>query len=303
MNKLVFLLSIIFFTTSLVKAQTINEMLNEHKPIHDKEISLLSRIEIEEDSLVHIADSMYSAQTEEEKVLANYAFIKKMKTALKLPNSYKHTFTKLGNKLSLQNSPDNLFKLFTWEIVPNENNIRYYGVIQMMDGKLFPLIDVSSEIIRNAQDTILSDMKWYGALYYNIIRQEVEGVPVYFLLGWNGASLNSEKKLIDVFTFDKTMKPVFGAPVFNSIERGKRKQVNRFIIEYQKGSRVSLNKDNEMIIVDHCESQIGDPAKKYTYLPDGTYDGFIWSNNQWNMSENVVQVVEQKDAPMEVPNK
>ncbi|QLH44657.1 MAG: hypothetical protein HWD58_02930 [Bacteroidota bacterium] len=45
------------------------------------------------------------------------------------------------------------------------------------------------------------------------------------------------KKLVDVFGFDSKGAGVFGAPLFNILERGKRKQANRFILEYQKGLR------------------------------------------------------------------
>ncbi len=278
-------------------AQGIDQLLSEKKPIHDKDISKLSALEIYEDSLVYCADSMYTSLTEEQKSDAGIVFIKYMKSYLKLPNSFKYDCKKLDEKISIQTSPNKAFKIYTWQVVPNENNIRYYGVVQMSDGKYFPLIDISPEIIRGGEDTVLYDMKWYGCLYYNIIEKEIQGVPIYFLLGWNGANMNSDKKIIDAFTFDNNNKPVFGAPLFNSIERGKRKLVQRYILEYQKGSRVSMNLDNNIIVLDHCESQIGDPAKKYTYIPDGTYDGFIWDNNKWNMSENVVQMVEQISAP------
>ncbi|GBL34936.1 hypothetical protein EMGBS15_05310 [Filimonas sp.] len=75
------------------------------------------------------------------------------------------------------------------------------------------------------------------------------------------------------------------------------------VLEYEKGAKVSMNYDNEtqQIIFDHCESQIGDPAKKYTYIPDGTYDGLAWDGNQWIMNENVVQITILKDgeAPLD----
>jgi hypothetical protein len=75
------------------------------------------------------------------------------------------------------------------------------------------------------------------------------------------------------------------------------------VIEYEKGAKVSMNYDTEtkQIIFDHCESQIGDPAKKYTYIPDGTYDGLEWDGNQWVMHENVVQITILKDgeAPLD----
>lgn len=78
---------------------------------------------------------------------------------------------------------------------------------------------------------------------------------MYFLLGWNGSATNSERKIIEVFGFDSRGQSQFGAPVFTILDRNKRKQPMRFILEYQKGSKVSMNYDKELdqIVFDHCE--------------------------------------------------
>lgn len=91
-------------------------------------------------------------------------------------------------------------------------------------------------------------------------------------------------------------KPIFGGPVFHIIENNRQKRVNRFILEYKADARVSLNydKDKDMIIFDHCESQIGDIHKKYTYVPDGTYDGLKWNGSSWEMHRNVIEIQDLK---------
>ena len=157
------------------------------------------------------------------------------------------------------------------------------------------------------EDSILMNNRWVGALYYNILQREISGERIYFLLGWNGASMNSEKKIVEAFGFNSLGQSVFGAPVFNIIDKGQRKSANRFVLEYQKGAKLYMNYDKEtdQIVFDHCESQIGDPVKKFTYIPDGTYDGLKWSGNKWNMFEDVVQisVLQQGNAPVEKPIK
>ena len=229
------------------------------------------------------------------------------KKALNENNSYNYPFSKLKDYINILNSPDNKFKIFNWEIVKSTAERRYYGVIQMNNGKIIPLIDVSDQIVRGAEDSILMNNRWYGALYYNIIQQNIGNDNIYFLLGWNGAALNSDKKIVEPFGFNSNGQAVFGAPVFNIIDKDKRKSVNRFVYEYQKGSKVHLNLDNEtnQIIFDHCESQIGDPNKKFTYIPDGSYDALRWDGRYWNMTFDVIQidVREQGDAPLEKPIK
>ncbi|HMT35234.1 MAG: hypothetical protein IPF62_13845 [Bacteroidetes bacterium] len=296
-----------FFCMPVIQAQDFEPIRFDNKPVHDKDIQKLSPIQILEDSLVYYADSMYYSAFPENKVEACYQFIRLLKGALNTPNSFSYPFPKLKENIVIMQSPDNAFRIYNWEIIKSDIEKRYYGAIQMSNGTFIPLIDVSDQIVRGLEDSIFMNSRWAGALYYNIIQKELGNDKVYFLLGWNGASMNSEKKIMEAFGFNSKGQAVFGAPMFNIIDRGNRKTPNRFIYEYQKGAKLSLNyeKETDQIIMDHCESQIGDPAKKFTYIPDGTYDGLRWDGNKWNMSENVVQIDirEQGNAPVEKPIK
>ena len=44
-----------------------------------------------------------------------------------------------------------------------------------------------------------------------------------------------------------------------------------------------MNYDPELdvIIVDHLTSESDEPEKKFTYVPDGDYEGFKWEKGQW----------------------
>jgi hypothetical protein len=284
-------------------AQESENTSNSLKPIHDQDISKLTELEILEDSLVYFADSMYASPVPEYRAEGNAQFIKTMKRFLKTPNSFNHPNKKLINKINILTSPDNAFKIYNWEIVQSNDLGRYYGVIQLSDGSIQPLVDASDKIVRGVEDSTFSGSRWYGCLYYNVLMREFGSQKIYFLIGWNGGSLNSDRKIVEAFGFNSLGQTQFGAPLFNVIERGKRRNTNRFVLEYQKGSKVSLNfdKETDQIIMDHCESQIGDPAKRYTYIADGTYDGLSWDGNKWNMSENVVQIqdLQQGNAPAE----
>ncbi|MCC7030962.1 MAG: hypothetical protein IT257_11710 [Chitinophagaceae bacterium] len=301
------LLIISVFLSSALLAQDFEPVRFDAKPIHDKDISKLSPIEILEDSLVYFADSMYYSAFPENKTDACYKFIKTIRAAINIPNSFSYAFPKLRESIVILESPDKAFRIYNWEIIKSDVEKRYYGAMQLQNGSFFPLIDVSDQIVRGIEDSILMNSRWMGALYYNIIQKEIAGEKLYFLLGWNGASTNSEKKIVEAFGFNSKGQAVFGAPLFNTLDRGQRKTPNRFLVEYQKGAKLSLNFDTQtdQIIFDHCESQIGDPVKKFTYIPDGTYDGLKWDGSKWNMYENVVQInfLEQGAAPVEKPIK
>jgi hypothetical protein len=301
------LLSLCLLAALPLRAQDFENSSPGRTQVHTTDISKLSPLEILEDSLVFFADSMYSSPIPESRAEGNEQFIRVMKKFLKMPESFTAENKKLSEKIAILTAPDQAFRIYNWEVIQSSELGRYYGVIQMQDGRLFPLIDVSDKIIRGAEDSTFSGTRWFGSLYYNIVMKEMGGQKIYFLLGWNGNSLNSERKIVEAFGFNSLGQAQFGAPLFNVIERGKRRNTNRFVLEYQRGARVSLNidKDNGQIMMDHCESQIGDPAKKYTYIPDGTYDGLSWDGSKWNMSENVmdIQDLKQGNAPVDKPIK
>ncbi len=303
-----FIFIIVLISNGLsLKAQ--EEMDNPPKrmQVHDREVSKLSPMQVLEDSLVYFADSMYTSSMPEDRVEGNYQFIRIFKQVIKMKGSYAYPFPKLSSKINILQSPDKSFRIYNWEVMRGDADARYYAVIQLSDESFIPLVDVSDQIIRGAEDSVFMGTRWYGCLYYNILQREINGQRVYFLLGWNGNSLNSERKILEAFGFNQQGQGVFGAPLFAIVERGKRKTVNRFVYEYQRGAKASMNYDKEtdQIILDHCESQIGDPAKRYTYVPDGSYDGLKWSGNKWIMTEDVVQIEVRKDgnAPVEKPIK
>jgi hypothetical protein len=302
-----FLSFLLFFSTNLL-AQDANIALNpERKIVHDKPLANLSAIEIAEDSLAYFADSMYFSSMPEDRISGSYAFLQSFKKMIKLNTSFAYNFPKLKEKINILNTPDNAFRVYNWEIMRSETVRRYYGVVQMPDGSFIPLVDVSDQIIRGAEDSVFDGTRWFGCLYYNILKRDVNGQSVYFLLGWNGNGMNSDRKIVEPFGFDEQGKSRFGAPLFNLIERGKRKRAMRFIYEYQKEAKVVLNfdKDADQIVFDHCESQIGDAAKRFTYIPDGSYDALRWDGQKWNMFEDIIQAIDLKqgNVPVEKPIK
>jgi hypothetical protein len=133
-------------------------------------------------------------------------------------------------------------------------------------------------------DSIRTRNNWIGAIYYRIVAKEYRGKKYYTLIGFDDFSISSNKKWIEVMTFDNTGQPVFGGPFFSYSEDSVRKPVqSRFSMEYKKDASSLLNYDPEldMIVFDHLISETDEPAKKDTYIPDGSYEGFKWKDGQW----------------------
>ena len=94
--------------------------------------------------------------------------------ALKNKNSFNYPFDSLVT-ISKLYSPDSLFRIFSWHLVIDDDNVIQHGVIQMKteDGSLslFPLFD-RSDLIKNIQDSVVDNYAWVGAIYYKIVKTE-----------------------------------------------------------------------------------------------------------------------------------
>ncbi|QLH44656.1 MAG: hypothetical protein HWD58_02925 [Bacteroidota bacterium] len=187
------LIGFLLFVSGTILAQDFEPINPESKPVHARDIQLLSPLEILEDSLVYFADSMYNTAVPESRIDAGYAFIRSFKQFLKTPNSFQYPCTKLKEQISILPTQDGRLKLYSWEVVRGPLEKRYYGVIQLQDGSFIPLVDVSDQILRGAEDSVFKGTRWYGAIYYQIQEEQIGDMRLYFLFGWNGNSVNSEK--------------------------------------------------------------------------------------------------------------
>jgi len=245
-------------------------------------------LEKKEDSLKAFAYQILNGRNVEDRFIADSQFTKTFVRALQINNSFYYPFDSLISIAKVV-PPDSTFKIFTWQLVINGDNIRQHGAIQMRtaDGslKLFPLID-KTDLIKNIADTITSNRAWIGAIYYNIIEEKAFGKTYYTLLGFDDNNLNSDRKFIEVLTF-KDGEPVFGAPIFSF--QGLHNNVDRYVMEYKKnaGPKLSYDKDMGLIIYEHLISETGEPQKKYTYIPDGDYEGLKWKDGKWVYIEKI----------------
>jgi hypothetical protein len=261
----------------------------------------LKQLNFFQDSLKHLGNTFINAEIDIDRKVANYQFIKTLVTALKIPNSFLYPFDSVKT-ISILNSPDNRFRIFSWYILNMDGSYRFYGAIQMNTGgslKLYPLEDYSP-ILKNPEDSLTDNHKWYGAQYYKIIHINT-GSPYYVLLGWKGNTVESTKKVIEVVSF-KTSGVQFGLPVFEQ----KGRIHKRMVFEYARDASMLLRyvPDQNLIVFDN----LAPPDKKskdkpQTYGPDLSYDGFRLKNGRWEFIENLDMrnIPSEKDAKYNDP--
>lgn len=251
---------------------------------HSDESNDLKRLRAYQDSLQELGKTFVNNENDLERKNANYEFIRTLVSALKVPNSFLFPFDSLKT-ISILNSPDSRFRIFTWHVMNDDGSYRFFGAIQLNTGgplKLFPLEDYSP-LLKSPEDSVLSNRKWYGAQYYKIVKVDAER-PYYTLLGWKGNNAESTKKLIEILSFNND-QPVFGAAVF-----GLSKNKKRVIFEYTRQASMLLRyvPEQGLIVFDHLappdDTHKNDPK---SYGPDLTYDGYKLKNSHWVLLENL----------------
>lgn len=238
-----------------------------------------------EDSLTALGKKFINDENDLERKNANYAFIKTLVSALKVQNSFGYPFDSVKS-ITIINSPDKRFRIFSWHVENNDGSYRFYGTIQLNTGgalKMFPLNDYSP-LIKNPEDSVTDNRKWYGAQYYQIIPVYAPR-PYYVLLGWKGNTVKSTKKIIEALSF-KDGIPELGMPIFDV--NGKTR--DRVVFEYTRQSSMLLRyiPEQTLIVFDHLIPP--DPKfknRRDTYVPDLSYDGYKLKNGRWVFVENL----------------
>ena len=245
----------------------------------------LRMLKSKEDSMTKNAIEILQGENTSDRFTADSIFTKMLVRALKTKNSFYYPFDSLFT-ISKLYSPDSSFKIFTWQLMIDENKTWQHGAIQMKteDGslKLIPLFD-KSDFIENIEDTIGNNFSWIGAVYYKIVLNKRNNENYYTLLGYDENDIRSNRKIIELLHFENAV-PIFGGKYFSVPDDNiKPKNHARFIMEYKKEAGPRLTYDDElgMIIMEHLISPSNEPNKKFTLIGDGDYEGFKWLNGKW----------------------
>jgi hypothetical protein len=242
--------------------------------------------------LKSIGDSMLDGHRPKVRTESYRAFVPLLKKALRVPGSFYYPFDSLKFMKKLV-PEDQSFRLLNWLIKFDDGTYHYVGAIQMNTAdslRLIPLSDQSAKLDSNVENTVLEPKEWFGALYYTIIQSKLKGKKYYLLLGWNGADIISDKKVIEVLSFDNKGKPKFGAPIFE--QSGKMK--HRIVFTFTGSATMLLNylPEYRAISFDHLAATKPElEGKPWTYVPDGSYDYFQEKKGKWIFREDLFESI------------
>jgi hypothetical protein len=283
MKYIIFIIALVYLTNN-TNAQKLDSLTRD--TLVDAEIRLNG-----------LAQKMVTSLDEMTRISCGKNFIRTLARTLKTNNSYFYKFDSLKN-ISIIVSPDDYFRIMTWNVASDDEHFRNFGVIQMNPNKIkrekkvynmpdfFPLID-RSDSIENVFYAETDADHWFGAIYYKIIKTQTQKGNYYTLLGWDGATSKSNKKIADVLFF-RDNEPFFGAPIFDI---KTKKPLNRMIWEFNNHATMTLRYEEKrkLFIYENIIPPKPDNAGMYeTYLPDGSYDFMTWNGKVWEKQKGIV---------------
>ncbi len=243
-----------------------------------------------------------SIRMESEKIMmsdewtARSASLQKMpillENALREEGSFNMAFD--SSRVSVVYAPDSSFRLLSGQAILEGDDTHYYGALQTRDQEQDPFIFQSE----TADTSFLGSVR--GALYYNIIKCNLEARDYYILFGFRAESYFTNRKAAEVLYFDSGI-PQLGAPIF--FDKNNEPQ-DHIALTYSSdvGARLNYDTTQQMIIYDHL-IPMKSPYEKDRILkvPDGSYRGYKWMDGKgWIYIEKVFDQISET-APREVP--
>ncbi len=259
-----------------------------------------------EDSLKHIQARVFFSKKEANRFEANKQFIALWNVILKDEKSMQYPFDSI-KEVSRLMAPDKKFRIITWNMLREDQTHAFFGFIQINNSKtikkgmfkkettseyeVFPLLDKSATI-KNPETHVADPSKWFGMLYYELIKTDDD---FYTLFGWDGNDKLTQRKFIDILYFKPDGTPMFGKDVFKI----PGKFAKRVMFEYAGEVAMSLkyNAGRKQIIYSHLAPNTIDPTLEgqYQYYgPDGSFDALSMKKGTW-VYEPAIDIRKDKD--------
>ncbi len=99
-----------------------------------------------------------------------------MPEILAFPGAMEYSWSKL-DRIGVKTSDDRLMRIFTWHVMDDKDNYRYFGYIQVAQKRdrisVVPLVD-NHKPQRSVYRADQTTDDWYGKLYYGIVTKQVK---------------------------------------------------------------------------------------------------------------------------------
>ncbi len=235
-------------------------------------------------------EMLRNASTDQDKVSANEDFKTDLAAVLEHEEAFDHPFSRLTS-VGFINSKDKMVRIINWNVEQNDKSQRYFGFVQHYDKrkKKLSVTELKEDVwgLKQPED-IVEAANWYGALYYQIIPIKKGSRTIYTVLGWDGNTTMSNIKLIDAMYINgRSVK--FGSSIFKIGKETKKR------LFYEHSEKVTMvlryEADRDRIMMDHLSPEAPTMKGYYSfYVPDLSYDAFVFEDNKWVLKEDVIGV-------------
>ncbi len=179
-------------------------------------------------------------------------------------------------------SPDRAVQMLCWNVELENGNFQYHAVMvhKAKKGEVALTIFEDVEDWERIDRKPVRPSKWYGALYYKILSNKHKGKTYYTILGWDGKDNITNRKVVDVITF-QGKSVILGSSMFKD---ENDRPAHRIIYEYANDVSMALNYDEKekKIIMDHLAPEDSRFEGQYQfYGPDFSYDALQFKKGKW----------------------
>jgi len=185
-------------------------------------------------------------------------------------------------------SPDSLVKLVSWNIAFLDGTNRYtcFVVRKEGGGTVVTYLESRNGLEGVGADSILTGEDWYGALYYSIIPFNNSGKLYYAVLGLDLNGMFTNRKVIEILSFDAGDGIRFGAPVINTGDGLHHRMLFTYSSEVSMMLRYEAGSGR--IVFDHLSPSEPSFAGIYQYYgPDFSYDALEIREGIWWLMEDI----------------
>lgn len=245
------------------------------------------------------SDVMINANKSQNREIAHNIFLEEFDKLIQTDSAFYYDFGRLP-EISILTDADTTFKLLTWQFKHTDNHFSYYGYLLKNDGTNYTLIDQYAQL-EDIEYLTLTPLEWLGGIYYDIQPFEDK----FMVFSYRQNSEFEKFKSLEILSFDDKGVPLLGnTELFLYPKEGVRDLAkNRVVFKYSSDAILSLsyNVERGMVIFDHLTQLIGRiPGQGLTYVPDGTYEGFILKEGKWIYQEKIFDHM-YDEAPRPMP--
>ncbi len=231
-------------------------------------------------------EDLFNAKNDDEKERLNDVISNKLEKLGKDETTFSHDFANIKRMKTIF-SKDGKVKICTYNVENSGFQHHFYGAVMFKSDDqflYFPLIDKTDKI-QTPERVTVSNKKWFGALYLDVIDVKVKGETYYTLIGYKGHDEFVKRRVLDVM-FLQGNRLSFGHPLFKTDKFTR----HRMIYEYSAGTSMMLryDRDEKMIVMDNLvPSETVYTGVYQFYGPDFTYNGFKFTKGYWELREDI----------------